>query len=68
MIVDIQELARRMLAAYDGRTPGPVLVVPLKRTIAQAYAVQAEAARLREDRGEKIIGYKLGFRSTPRAL
>ena len=63
MIVDIQELARRMLAAYDARTPGQCLALPLNLTIAQAYDVQAEVARLREDRGEKIIGYKVGCTS-----
>lgn len=63
MVADLQELARRMLADYDARTPGQVFVEPLDLTTAQAYAVQAEVARLREARGEKVIGYKVGCTS-----
>jgi 2-keto-4-pentenoate hydratase len=63
MIVDLQELARRMLADYDARTPGQSLATHLNLTTTLAYALQAEVARLREARGEKIIGYKVGCTS-----
>jgi 2-keto-4-pentenoate hydratase len=63
MVVDLQELARRMLADYDGRTPGRLPVEPLDLMTVQAYALQAEIARLREERGEKVIGYKVGCTS-----
>jgi len=63
MIVDLQELARRMLADYDARTPGQIFAEPLDLTAAQAYGLQAEIARLREQRGEKVIGYKVGCTS-----
>jgi 2-keto-4-pentenoate hydratase len=36
---------------------------PVDLTIAQAYELQSEVARLRERRGEKIIGYKVGCTS-----
>ncbi len=62
-MVDLQELARRMLADYDARTPGRLLAEPLDLTTVQAYALQAEIARLREERGEKVIGYKVGCTS-----
>jgi 2-keto-4-pentenoate hydratase len=65
MVVDHQELARRMLADYDARTPGRLVCEPLEMTTVQAYAIQAEIARLREQRGEKIIGYKVGCTSRP---
>jgi 2-keto-4-pentenoate hydratase len=55
-----QELAQRMLADYDARTPGQLFGEPLDLTTAQAYALQAQIARLREERGEKVIGYKVG--------
>jgi 2-keto-4-pentenoate hydratase len=61
--VDIQELARRMLADYDARTPGRRAREPLNPGISEAYAVQSEIARLREQRGETIIGYKVGCTS-----
>ena len=65
MVVDLQELAQRMLADYDARTPGQLFGEPLDLTTVQAYALQAEIARLREQRGEKVIGYKVGCTSRP---
>ena len=52
-----------MLADYDARTPGRRACDPLKLGISEAYAVQTEIARLREERGERIIGYKVGCTS-----
>ncbi len=63
MIVDLPELARRVLADYDARTPGRLSAGPPDLTTAQAYALQAEITRLREQRGEKVIGYKVGCTS-----
>ncbi|HMF13332.1 MAG TPA: fumarylacetoacetate hydrolase family protein [Gemmataceae bacterium] len=63
MVVDLQELARRMLADYDATTPCQVFGEPLDLTTVQAYALQTEIARLREQRGEKVIGYKVGCTS-----
>src|SRR5712691_5156430 len=51
MVDGAQELARRMLADYDARTPGQLFSEPLDLTTVQAYALQAEIARLREERG-----------------
>jgi 2-keto-4-pentenoate hydratase len=65
MAVDLHELAQRMLADYDVRTPGRSFVEPLDLTTPQAYALQAEVARLRERRGEKVVGYKVGCTSSP---
>lgn len=60
MGVEVQELAGRMLADYDARTPGRCGFGPVTLTTSEAYAVQSEIARLRERRGETIIGYKVG--------
>ncbi len=62
---DLQDLAQRTLADYDVRRPGQFIGEPLNLTTAQAYALQAEIARLREQRGEKVIGYKVGCTSRP---
>ncbi len=63
MAADLQALTRRMLADYDARTPGQVFGEPLDLATAEAYALQEEIARLREQRGEKVIGYKVGCTS-----
>ncbi len=65
MVVNLKELAQRMLADYDARTPGQFFSEPLDLTTDQAYALQAEVTRLREQRGEKVIGYKIGCTSRP---
>lgn len=63
MVVDVGDLAQRMLADFDAKTPGQLFCKPLDLTIIQAYALQAEVTRLREKRGEKVIGYKVGCTS-----
>ena len=64
MALDLDALARRMLADFDARTPGESSAGPIELTTDQAYALQTAVARLRADRGEKIIGYKVGCIST----
>lgn len=63
MSVGLERLARRMLADYDGRTPGQLFAERVDLTIPEAYALQVEVARLREARGERVIGYKVGCTS-----
>src|SRR5712691_10215721 len=65
MVDAAQELARRMLADYDARTPCRLFSEPIDLTTVQAYSLQAEIARLREERGERVIGYKVGCTSRP---
>ncbi len=54
-----------MQADYDARTPGERFAELIDLTTVQAYTLQAEIARLREHRGEKVIGYKIGCTSRP---
>src|SRR5262249_54078159 len=56
-------MAQVMLADYDARTPGQLFAQPLDLAISEAYALQGQVARLREERGEHIIGYKVGCTS-----
>jgi 2-keto-4-pentenoate hydratase len=59
--VNIAELAKQQLIDYDNHRPGSLFEQPrLKLSIADAYALQFEVARLREERGEAIAGYKIG--------
>jgi 2-keto-4-pentenoate hydratase len=59
--VNIAELAKQQLIDYDRHRPGSLFEDPrLKLSIASACALQFEVARLREQRGEAIAGYKIG--------
>src|ERR1700722_4420307 len=61
--IDLVELSRRMLANYDARAQSTCDVELLDLTTHEAYALQAEIARLREQRGGRVIGYKVGCTS-----
>ena len=57
----VRDWAMRQLADYDERKPGTLFqdCGPLIG-INDAYRVQIETARLRMDRGEAVVGYKIG--------
>lgn len=60
-MVGIEALARQQLAGYDKRQPGAVFAGgSVAITVQEAYAVQNEVARLRQERGELVAGYKVG--------
>jgi 2-keto-4-pentenoate hydratase len=59
----LADLAARQLADFDARTPGTAFAEGLELDVAEAYAVQATVADLRQQRGEKVIGYKVGCTS-----
>lgn len=63
MSLDLEQLAARQLADYDARTPGGIFAEPLSLTAASAYGIQERVAALREERGERVIGYKVGCTS-----
>ena len=64
MRFDLHELARRMLASYDSRMQSAQVAEASALTSSQAYELQTEIARLREQRGERVIGYKVGCTSS----
>src|SRR4051812_14434023 len=55
--------ARCLLTDLDARRPWQSFVPPDALPPPRAYALQGEVARLREDRGERVIGYKIGCTS-----
>ncbi|MFE0820661.1 2-keto-4-pentenoate hydratase [Streptomyces sp. NPDC058847] len=61
--VDVSELAARLTAAEGARTD----ILPLSRDVElgveDAYRVQSRVLRIKEERGERIIGGKLGLTS-----
>lgn len=59
----IDQWASRQLADYDARTPGSLFADGVVLDAALAYRLQAAVAGLRCERGERIIGYKVGCTS-----
>jgi 2-keto-4-pentenoate hydratase len=55
--------ARRLLADFDSLTPWRTFVPPDRLTLEEAYALQGEVAGLRQERGDRIVGYKIGCTS-----
>ena len=60
---DIQGIARRLDQAARDATAIPQISTERELGMDEAYAVQAELMRLREARGEKLVGLKMGFTS-----
>ena len=57
----IENWAKRQLADYDRHEPGTLFADPtLRMSVDDAYALQNEVARLRQERGELLAGYKIG--------
>lgn len=59
----LNDWATRQLTDYDARTPGSIFAEGAELSVAQGYALQAAVVRLRRERGERAIGYKIGCTS-----
>ncbi len=53
----------RQLADYDARQPGTVFAEGVVLDVAAGYELQSAVAQLRRDRGERIVGHKVGCTS-----
>ena len=59
--MDIDELAQRQLDDYDRHQPGTLFAgYPIPMTVDESYQLQHAVARLRQQRGEAVAGYKIG--------
>ena len=63
-MLDIAKLADRQLSDYDARRPGIMFAEGISLSEEQAYELQSEVCRLRELRGETVVGYKIGCTSS----
>jgi 2-keto-4-pentenoate hydratase len=63
-IIDIDALAIRQLVDYEQRRPGMIFEDGLELIVEQGYALQAAVTELRQKRGEKVVGYKVGCTSS----
>ncbi len=56
----LESVAARMLADYDRVQPGSIFAEGFRLELADAWRLQTAVTRLREARGERVIGYKVG--------
>lgn len=57
---DINLFAQKILEDYDTKNPGTIFKNKIKISNADALLLQSTVSKLREKRGEEIIGYKIG--------
>jgi 2-keto-4-pentenoate hydratase len=57
---ELNQVAERLLANYDAATPGLIFGEGFRLELADAWRLQTAVTKLREARGEKVIGYKVG--------
>jgi len=56
----LNTIADQLLSDYDNHNPGTVFASGLRLTIADAIRVQDAVTIRREQRGESVVGYKIG--------
>ena len=59
-IKELDIFANKILEDYDSKNPGAIFKEKKIITNEDALLIQSNVARLREKRGEKVIGYKIG--------
>ncbi|MGY8769060.1 MAG: 2-keto-4-pentenoate hydratase [Pirellulales bacterium] len=59
----IDQWAVRQLGDYDAHNPGTIFDEEIVLNVEQGYQLQAAVTQLRCDRGENVIGYKVGCTS-----
>ena len=56
----LSSIANQMLIDFDARHPGTAFSDGLRLELDDAWRLQAAVAHLREQRGEAVVGYKIG--------
>ena len=57
---ELDLFSNKILADYDNKNPSAIFKDKIKITNEDALIIQLNVKRLREKRGEQIIGYKIG--------
>ena len=57
---NINILAQKILEGYDSKNPGTIFKEKVKISNDDAMLIQSTVSKLREKRGDEIIGYKIG--------
>ena len=56
----LNQYAYQMLLDYDSKTPGTIFKDKVRISVEDAWRIQSAVTNLREQRGEEVIGYKIG--------
>ena len=56
----LSKYAFKMLQDYDSNTPGTIFKDNFRISVEDAWRIQSAVTNLREQRGEEVIGYKIG--------
>ena len=59
-VKELDIFANKILEDYDSKNPSAIFKDKIKITNEDALIIQSKVAKLRENRGEEIIGYKIG--------
>ena len=57
---EIEKFSNKILEDYDNKMPGSIFREKKRINNEDALLIQSNVAKLRESRGEKVIGYKIG--------
>jgi 2-keto-4-pentenoate hydratase len=57
---DLDVFSNKILEGYDSKNPSAIFKDKIKITNEDALIIQSNVAKLRKNRGEEIIGYKIG--------
>ena len=57
---ELELFAQKVLEDYDAKNPSIIFNDKIKISNADALNIQSEVSKLREKRGEEVIGYKIG--------
>ena len=57
---EINILSKKILEDYDAKNPGTIFKDKIKISNSDALILQSTVSKLREKRGEEVIGYKIG--------
>ena len=57
---ELELFAKKILEDYDAKNPSAIFKDKVDMNNADALNVQSEVSKLREKRGEEVIGYKIG--------
>ena len=59
-IKELEKFSNKILEDYDNKIPGSIFKEKIRITNENALLIQSHVAKLRQKRGEEVIGYKIG--------